>query len=86
MSYNSLRNHFEVQFSPWQRFERIFVFALIPTLSFRAYFFVPGPLGDLKRVSWDVFGSTDSISAFKIIFVFRPKIDIWPRGKHMILG
>ena len=25
------------------------------------------------------------LEAFEIIFVFRSKIDIWPRGKHMIL-
>ena len=64
MSLNSLRNHIEVQIIPWQRIERIFFFALILTPSFLGYFFVPGPLGDLKRVSGDVLGSTDSIGSF----------------------
>ena len=64
VSLNSLRTHFEVQITPWQRIERIFVFALILTPSILGHFFVPGPLGRLKRVSGDVFGSTDSIGSF----------------------
>ena len=53
--------------------------------SFLGYFFVPAPLGDIKRVSEDVFGSTDSIESFKKIFVFRPKIDFLPRGNPRFL-
>ena len=64
MSENSLSNHFEVKITPWQRIAGIFVFALILTQSFLGCFFVLGPLGDLKRVSGDVFGSTDSIGSF----------------------
>ena len=57
-------NDFEVHITPWQRYERIFFFALILTLSFLGYFFVPGLLGDLKRVLMDVFRSTDLIGSF----------------------
>ena len=65
MSLNSLRNHFEVQITPWQKNKGVFVFALILTPSFLGYFFVPGRLGGSKRVvSGDVFGSTDSIGSF----------------------
>ena len=64
VSENSLRNHFEVEIMPWQKIERIFCFALILTPSFLGYFFVPGPLVDLKGVSGDVFRSTDSIGSF----------------------
>ena len=59
VSKNFLRNDFEVQITPWQKIGRVFFFALILTPSFLGYFFVPGPLGDLKGVSGDVFGSTD---------------------------
>ena len=64
VSYNSLRNHFEVKIMTWQRIEKIFLSAFILTPSFLGYFFVPGPLGDLNGVSWDVSGSTDSIKSF----------------------
>ena len=86
MSENSLRNHFEVQITLLQRIERIFVFALILTPSFLGYFFVPSPLGYLKRVSADVFGSTDSIGSLEKNICFRPKIDFLPRGKPTALG
>ena len=64
MSYNSFRNRFEVEITPWQRIERIIVFALIPTPSFLGYFFVPGLLGELKGISGGVFASTASIGSF----------------------
>ena len=63
VSKNSLRNHFEVQITPWQRIQSVSFFALILTPSFLGNVFVPGPLGDLKRVSSDFFGSTDSVGS-----------------------
>ena len=53
-----------MQITAWQKMERILVFALMHAPSFLGYFFVPGLLGDLKCVSGDVFGSTDSIGSF----------------------
>ena len=64
VSKNSLKNHFEVKLTPWQRIEKIFFFALILIPSFLGYLFVPCPLGDIKRVSGEVFGSTDLIGSF----------------------
>ena len=69
-----------MQITPWQKIERIFVFAFMQSPSFIGYFVVPGGLGDVKRVSGDVVGSTDSIGSKKRIFLFRPKIDFLPRG------
>ena len=74
-----------MQITPWQKTKRIFVFALMHAPSFLGYFFVPVPLGDLKRVSEDVFRSTDSIGSFKKIFVFRPKIEFLRRGNPRFL-
>ena len=54
--------------------------------SFVGYLFFPGPLGDLKRVSGDVFGSTDSIGGFQENIFFVLKIDFLPRGKPTVLG
>ena len=48
-----------------QKIERIFCFVVILAPSFLGYFFVPGPLGDLKGVLGDVFGSTDAIESFQ---------------------
>ena len=75
-----------MQITPWLKIERIFIFALILILSFLSYFFVPSPLGDLKRVSGDVFGSTDSIGGFQENIFFVLKIDFLPRGKPTVLG
>ena len=76
-----------MQITPWQKkkIERIFVFALILTPSFLGYFFVPGPLGGLKPVSGDVFGSTDSIGSFKENIYFSSKNQIFAKGKYMVL-
>ena len=74
MSSNSLKNHFEVQITSWQRIERILFFALILTPSFLGYFFVSGPLGDLQRVSGDTFRSTDWIKIFLKEYLFFVQI------------
>ena len=34
----------------------------------------------------DVFGHTDSIEAFKRIFVVCPKVDFFPWGKSTVFG
>ena len=55
---------FDLQITPWQTIENILFFALILTPSFLEYLFVSGRLGDLIRVSGDVFGSSDSSGSF----------------------
>ena len=55
---------FKCKYRPGKKIERIFVFAFMHPLSFRGYFFVLGPLGDLKLFLGDVFGATDLIGSF----------------------
>ena len=69
-----------MQMTPWQRIERIFVFSLFLTPSFLGYFFVPGPLRDLKRISGDVLGSTDSIGGFLKNICFLRKNRLFAKG------
>ena len=69
-----------MQISPWQRIERIFVFALMHPLSFRSYFFVTGPLGYLKPFLGDVFGATDSIGSFLKNVCFLSKNRLFAKG------
>ena len=81
LSLNSLRDDFEVQITAPRRIESILFFALILTPSFLSYFFVPCPMGDLKRVFGAVFESTDSVGAFfKEIFVFLSKNRLFAKG------
>ena len=51
------------------------------TSSFVGYFFVPGPLGVLKRVPEDVFGYAESIGTYSMkIFVGVQKSNFSSRG------
>ena len=54
--------------------------------SFVGNLFVAGPLGGLKSVSGSFSDTLIRLEAFKRIFVFRPKIDFFPRGKSMVFG
>ena len=64
--------------------QTVFCLILTQTSSFENYLFVPGPLGGLKSVQGDVSGHTDSIGSFERIFVFRPKMDFFPRGNSRV--
>ena len=78
-----------MQITPSQRIERISSFPLIQSPSFLGYFFVHGPLGDLKRVPGDVCGHSDSIGSFfkdYLFFVqkstFCQGVSLWLLGKN----
>ena len=52
------------------------------TSSFVGYFFVPGPLGGLKRVPGDVFGYAESIGTYSMKIFGGSKKGIFPlRGR-----
>ena len=50
------------------------------TSSFVGYFFVPGPLGGLKRVPGDVFGYAESIGTYSMKILGGPKIEFFLWG------
>ena len=50
------------------------------TSSFVGYFFVPGPLGGLKRVPGDVFGYAESIGTYSMKIFGGSKNRIFPLG------
>ena len=61
--------------------KRILCSTLSLLSSFWVFFFVPGPLGGLKLSQGTFLDTLTRLEAFKRIFVFRPKIDFFPRGK-----
>ena len=63
-----------------------FLFNSHPDFNFCGLFLFPGPLGGLETVSRDGSDIPIQLEAFKTIFVFRPKIDFFPRAKSTVFG
>ena len=64
-----------------------FLFNSHPEFIFLGLILCPWSLGSPKKcLVLSVFGHTESMESFKRIFVFRPKIDFFPRSKSMVIG
>ena len=54
--------------------------------SFMGYLFVPGPFGDLKCVSGDVFGHSDPIGSFLKNICGESENRLFSEGRARVLG